>query len=456
MPRRILLVIGVSTAWGYLVIKHGGVERPDRYIAEAAIGLIALVWQLTPSRQPSEPLRGVLQWTIALLTCYPLLQLTPLPAAWLALASPARAELAGFIEQLTPAHAGLSSRAAPLSVSPPATFAYFLMIGSYVLLFLMTRDLAIQWGRMAWVMAVPIVLVASVEAGVGLVQSFSGASAVSATGTYGNRNHFSGLLEMALPFAVIYPLALLQQHRRSLSAGAAISALPWMAAAALLLEGILYSFSRMGFASCLFSLLVMAALYFSQGASRRTLLAGSVVAALALVAVLALLPPAQLISRFGDVNSETLAPEGRVELYKESFRLFAHFPAFGCGLGGFESAFMRYKASGFLFADDFVHNDYIQFLTEMGVAGFAIAAALMGTLVFNAVRTFALGDRSEAYFLQLACLGSFAAIGLHSAADFNLYIPANAMLLAWICGISSGESTMLGRANGGMTMPSDV
>ncbi len=31
-----------------------------------------------------------------------------------------------------------------------------------------------------------------------------------------------------------------------------------------------------------------------------------------------------------------------------------------------------------------------------------------------------------------------AAIGLHSLADFNMYIPANAMILAWICGISAG------------------
>jgi hypothetical protein len=38
----------------------------------------------------------------------------------------------------------------------------------------------------------------------------------------------------------------------------------------------------------------------------------------------------------------------------------------------------------------------------------------------------------------VACAGALAAILLHSLADFNLYIPANAMLLAWIAGMTAG------------------
>jgi hypothetical protein len=33
-------------------------------------------------------------------------------------------------------------------------------------------------------------------------------------------------------------------------------------------------------------------------------------------------------------------------------------------------------------------------------------------------------------------LGALFAIGLHSLADFNLYIPANALTLAWLSGIA--------------------
>ena len=40
----------------------------------------------------------------------------------------------------------------------------------------------------------------------------------------------------------------------------------------------------------------------------------------------------------------------------------------------------------------------------------------------------------------LACglLGAFLAIAVHSLADFNLYVPANALAFAWLAGLSTG------------------
>ena len=37
----------------------------------------------------------------------------------------------------------------------------------------------------------------------------------------------------------------------------------------------------------------------------------------------------------------------------------------------------------------------------------------------------------------MACIGTFSALLLHSLVDFNLYIPANALVLTWIAGIAS-------------------
>jgi hypothetical protein len=45
---------------------------------------------------------------------------------------------------------------------------------------------------------------------------------------------------------------------------------------------------------------------------------------------------------------------------------------------------------------------------------------------------------SETRSLGLACTAAMTAILLHSLADFNLYIPANAMALSWITGIAAG------------------
>ena len=66
----------------------------------------------------------------------------------------------------------------------------------------------------------------------------------------------------------------------------------------------------------------------------------------------------------------------------------------------------------------------------------------MASLAFSVVRSavqkaLKFPDPGTRYF-AMACAGALAAIIVHSLADFNLYIPANAMLLAWIAGIPAG------------------
>jgi hypothetical protein len=53
----------------------------------------------------------------------------------------------------------------------------------------------------------------------------------------------------------------------------------------------------------------------------------------------------------------------------------------------------------------------------------------------------------EARYFAVACVGALSAIALHSLADFNLYIPANAMLLAWIAGVTMSVELQAGKTN---------
>ena len=201
-------------------------------------------------------------------------------------------------------------------------------------------------------------------------------------------------------------------------------------AAAVIVAGSLASLSRTGFLAPLFSVMVMGIVGWRGSGWRPA----------AMVAVLAgcfvLLPSDALIARFA-ASGEQLTVEGRTLLWGESVALVRRFPVFGCGLGGYESAFLRYKVTAPMVSDDHAHNDYLQFLIELGVVGFAIGAVLMGSIVARTWRAASRRSDPEGRLLAMGCIGTFAAIGLHSVVDFNLYIPANAMLLAWVSGVAA-------------------
>jgi O-antigen ligase len=370
------------------------------------------------------------------------MQVVPLPLSLLRVLSPARAEAVAALDLI-----GAKLNFASLSVSPAATFQSFLLVCGYLIIFLLVRELTWRFDDSCWLAIWPMVAIGALEAGLGLCQYFGGTGEQVRWGTYANHNHYAGFLEMALPFAVVYPVVLL---RRSRSRGhsplaPALGACGVWALAGLMFAGIIYSFSRMGFIAALSSLFVMGTLAFGTrqlswvaSSRKRQIVTVALVAALVLAGFV-FLPPDKLILRFAQlVSTDGLTADGRTGLWAETIPSIRAYPFFGCGLGGYETAFMRFKVSGPLVTDDFAHNDYLQLLAEFGVVGFAIGATLAFSVVRIAVRRAVRSTDPGARYFAVAGAGALAAILLHSLADFNLYIPANAMLLAWIAGMTAG------------------
>jgi O-antigen ligase len=481
-----LAVLGGVLA--YVAFEWAGVARTGRYEYLLALGLLAMVLSLGRSRDEWAPLPGgVVRWTLALLPAYVLVQVVPLPVSLVRVLSPARAEGVAALNPI-----GAKVNFASLSVSPAATFQSFLLLCGYLIIFLLVRELAWRFGvppvphagpapaslsrsggftppfsgwrgkpaatfesdtrslrceGSCWLAIWPIVAIGALEAGLGLIQCFGGAGEQARRGTYANRDHYVGFLEMALPFAVVYPVALWRRARSRWHSplAPALAACGVWALAGLMLAGIVFSFSRMGFVATLFSLFVMGTLAFgtrqlSWVASSRKRQGGAVglVAALALAGFV-FLPPDKLILRFAQlVSTDELTAGTRAHLWAETIPLIGAYPFFGCGLGGYETAFWRFNVSEPLLTDDFAHNDYLQLLAELGLVGFAIGATLAFSVVRTAVRRAVISADPGARYFAVACAGALAAILLHSLVDFNLYIPANAMLLAWIAGMTAG------------------
>jgi len=424
--------------------------REYRNIYLLVLGIIGLAHTALSFSFPSSARRGmsrILVRLALLLPGYAALQLVPLPLSFLRVVSPQRAEL---LNSLTPL--GLRPSWAPLSVAPPLTLEHFLLFAGYAVVFFAVRDLALSSRDKPWLPVMPIVAIAVWQAAWGLTQFLEGGAEAFAHGTYLIRNHFSGFLEMALPFPVAYGAAVLAQNRGrgGMTGAAALRTGLALQAAALILVGIVCSLSRMGLAAVAGSLVSMTALALTGRFKPR--IVWSVVAALCLVVVLGMLilAPAGVILRFADISSED-----RFNVWRDTLHLVAAYPIFVCGLGGYESAFEKFRTSSVDVLQIYAHNDYLQYLAELGIAGIFIASGFLALIGFRSVRAGLLHRQSDSRWLGLACAGSLAAIFIHSLADYNLYVVANASLLAWICGLvaaipfsaTPGRSTLFRRSS---------
>jgi O-antigen ligase len=197
--------------------------------------------------------------------------------------------------------------------------------------------------------------------------------------------------------------------------------------------------SSQGLFACAASLLIVSIVGIGSGlAARKKWVVRGTIGVLVLLA-LVFLAPVQMIMRFAELSSSgNLTPDGHLSLWRETGSLIAAYPVFGCGLGGYEAAMNSYKVTSPLLRYDFAHNDYLQLLAELGVVGFALLAALAVGIVIKTLHLAVNRERGDHRYVALACLGSFSAIALHSMTDFNLYIQANAMELAWIGGLAAG------------------
>jgi O-antigen ligase len=381
-----------------------------------------LYWLRTPAE------RGTAGGWLLLFPCYVVLQLLPLPLFLLRLLSPARASILDSLARLMP-----PASFAPLAIAPAITITHLLRVVAYVLLFVLVRDVTQRLGRNRWLVAIPLIAIAAAEAGLGLIQNARGAVV---QGTYVNKNHFAGLLEMALPLAAAYAAALFARPTRAKAAG-------MLSVALLICAGLVCSLSKMGFAAGLAGLFVMGALAIAgkvQGGKKWLAVAG--LAVLVLFSFV-FLPSDAFIANYGGLTSKGQAAlEGRGPIWRETLHLIAAYPVFGCGLGNYETAFLRYQTSVVDRVFTYAHNDYLQVAAELGATGFLIAAALLLPVFARPFRAALQGPDRTTRYLGLGCAGAIAAICLHSLTDFNMYVPANALTLAWICGI--GASLPLG------------
>jgi len=122
----------------------------------------------------------------------------------------------------------------------------------------------------------------------------------------------------------------------------------------------------------------------------------------------------------------------------DTLNLALRYPLFGTGFGTYAAVFPLYKPYTFAayeFGIPAAHNDYVQWLAEVGLPATLLTAALLGLFGRRVVRSLRAADRrTPTTLLRWGLATGIVAMLVHSFTDFNLHIPANALVFSVLVG----------------------
>jgi len=459
---RLFIALLCLLAWLPLPL---GSNRPwAEAIFEIWIAILCMLWITGFQRKlvmPGEGFKGAQAalYVLMIWLLYVLLQLLPLPVALRQVLSP---------ESLSMYQLSGESGWAPVSLYPYATFLFWLKSVAYVALFALTLLLVNSKQRLV-MLAYTLVFSAVFQALYGSVMTLSGleygffvkkfAYIGFATGTFVNRNHLAGYLEMGsavgigLLMATTYHKQYVRSWRQRLR-----NLVHLMLSQKLLLRLMLATMvialvltrSRMGntafFSSMLITGLITLAMFrfrfgsikkmFQRSDTRSTvLLIGSLIV-IDLFIVGAWFGVEKVAQRISE--SSVSHDSDRVEVSENTLDLVKEYPLIGTGGGSFSFAYTRYRGDSIVGYYDHAHEDYLEILAEVGIIGFSLLALVVLLSMWAAFM--ALLRRRDKLMQGMAFASLMATIALliHSTVDFNLHIPANAatfmviLALGWL------------------------
>jgi O-antigen ligase len=136
----------------------------------------------------------------------------------------------------------------------------------------------------------------------------------------------------------------------------------------------------------------------------------------------------QVLQRFTGYQSLEVTEAKRAAMRRDTWAMFLDHPLIGTGLGTLQMVFPRYDS---LYDGKIVnhrHNDYLEALAETGVLGGLCCVWFLGVLSVGSLRGLAELGSSFGAALNLSGLVGCCGLLIHSLVDFNLHIPANALL----------------------------
>ena len=251
-------------------------------------------------------------------------------------------------------------------------------------------------------------------------------------GPYVNHSHYAGLMEMLVPLPLVF--AMMTHWPKSLRV--------WFAFVALIMASTIFlSRSLGGMFAFAAQMVILGLIVAFRERSRLSALLLLMIVAL-LVGGLVLLSPGGISERIGRLQ-DPLAQSGagdRLAIVRDSLKMVKARPVLGWGLGTFPEVYPSFRSFYTNFFVNEAHNDYIQLAVETGLVGFTIACWFIALIFRNGLRRTVHWRTDVCSAVTLAAMIGVSGILVHSLADFNLQIPANAALFFALAAVATMSS----------------
>ena len=259
-----------------------------------------------------------------------------------------------------------------------------------------------------------------------------------ASGTYICPNHLAGFLEMLLPLALAYTLVGRSKAVMKVFLGYAVL---------VMLVAIGATGSRGSWVSCAVALLF----FFGTLACTRgyRLAAGIGFMVLALAGGYLVTKTNIFKVRIeGTATGGNLDMAVRMDLWDAAVRMWRDNLWFGVGPGHYDWLYRAYRPAAVQLQADRAHNEYVNTLADWGVTGTAIVIVAFVLLGWGVAQCWGSVRRSNGEFgstlsnkfaVVIGVAAGMVALLIHSLVDFNMQIPANAILAVAMMAVLSGH-----------------
>jgi O-antigen ligase len=146
-----------------------------------------------------------------------------------------------------------------------------------------------------------------------------------------------------------------------------------------------------------------------------------------------------VVQRFSKMRNAEISESGRVSMSRGAYHIFRDHPWTGTGAGTMVSVYPAYETSYDSTIVDHVHNDHFELLAETGSVGAICWLTFVGLLLACGLKNLWAQSDAAVRALQLGAFLGCVGLLIHSFADFNLHIPANALLFYLLAGIASSH-----------------